>query len=157
MKQVRRTGLALLVASLGGCGGQTPAPSNAPAAAVAPTAPAPDVADLPAPYNAADLTQGRSLFAKKCASCHFIDAAKGNMVGPNLHGVFERGVAVKTDYAYSAAIRALPEKAWTPELIDQWLASPQAMVPGSAMNFNGVSDPNQRRDLIGFLLIESRK
>jgi cytochrome c len=46
---------------------------------------------------------------------------------------------------------------WTPELVDQWLLAPQGFVPGTGMFFNGIKSPEERRDLISYLLIESRR
>ena len=48
-------------------------------------------------------------------------------------------------------------KQWTPELVDQWLQKPSGFLPGNAMFFNGITKENMRRDLIAYLLIETRK
>ncbi len=121
------------------------------------TVPAPTLAELPAPYNSADLTRGRDLFGRKCGGCHFLDKARGNMVGPNLHGVFDHGTAAVQGYSYSPALAAFAEEKWTPELIDQWLKSPDSFVPGTAMRLSGITDETERRDLIAHMLIASRQ
>lgn len=136
---------------LAGCGGE--GPKTAAVAAV----PAPKLEELPAPYNTADLVRGKDLQSKKCGACHFLQTARGNQVGPNLHGVFERGVAKADKYNYSPALKALAEPKWTPELLDQWLLSPDSFVPGTAMRLNGITDETERRDLIAYLLIASRE
>lgn len=138
---------------LAGCGGGTPA---APAVPV-PVVPAPTLAELPAPYNTADLAKGKETFGRKCTACHFLDAKRGNQVGPNLHAVFDRGTAVADRYKYSPALLAFKEPNWTPELIDQWLLAPDSFVPGTAMRLNGITDAAERRDLIAYLLIASRQ
>lgn len=153
---MRLTGLifvTIAAAMLAGCGGGEP---EAPVAE-APAVPAPTLEELPAPYNEADLTRGKDQFSRKCGACHFIDKSRGNMVGPNLNGVFDHGTATVKGYAYSPALKAFAEEQWTPELIDQWLQSPDSFVPGTSMRLNGITDPTERRDLIAHLLIASRQ
>ena len=136
---------------LAACNGSEPA-SDAPAAAV----PAPTLAELPAPWNAADLGNGASVFAK-CRACHAIAAKEGNKVGPNLHGVFDRHPASARKFNYSPALKAFTEERWTPELIDHWLQKPKDFLPGNGMFFDGIAKEEDRRDLIAWLLIETRK
>lgn len=141
------------VVALSACGGEAPKPASPPAQVT----PAPTLAELPPPYNEADVAAGKSLFGRKCASCHYIQANKGNLVGPNLHGLFERGTAKAPNYNYSPALKNFEHKAWSPDLIDQWLIAPQGFVPGTAMFFNGLKEPSERRDLIAYLLMTSRE
>ena len=86
------------------------------------------------------LEVGRPPSVRSARACHFVDRVKGDMVGPNLHGMFERGPAAKAGYGYSNALKALSHAMWTPELIEEWLARPQAFVPGSSMFFNGIEN-----------------
>jgi len=139
-----------LLVALAGCGGETPAVAGF-------GVPAPGLAELPVPYNAADLTRGKELFGKKCGACHFLPKDKGHQVGPNMHGVFDRGVAAAAGYTYSPALKDFDAAAWTAELVDQWLRSPDSFVPGTSMRLNGIADANERRDLIAYLLIASRQ
>jgi len=139
-----------VMVALAGCGGAVPVTE-------APRVPAPTLAELAAPYNAADLTRGNELFGKKCGACHFLPKDKGHKVGPNLNGVFDRGVAAVADYAFSPALKSFGVAAWTPDLVDQWLHSPDSFVPGTSMRLNGITDANERRDLIAHLLIASRQ
>jgi cytochrome c len=78
-------------------------------------------------------------------------------VGPNLNGLFDRGVASLAEYNYSPALKGFDAAGWTPELVDQWLQSPDSFVPGTSMRLNGITDANERRDLIAHLLIASRQ
>lgn len=140
------------VLGLSGCGGE------APAAPAVPTVAVPTVEELPPPYNEANIEAGKGIFGRQCASCHYVAAGKGHLVGPNLHGVFERGTGKAEGYnSYSPALKNFEHPMWTPELVDQWLLAPQGFVPGTGMFFNGLKNPEERRDLIGYLLIESRK
>jgi cytochrome c len=88
--------VALAAAALLGLSACSPGGESAPAAPAAPPKPAPTAAEktamlaaLPAPYNAADLDNGRRVFAR-CRSCHTITEGGPDMIGPNLHGVFGR-------------------------------------------------------------------
>ena len=139
--------------ALAACGGEAPAP----AAPAAPAVPVPTQADLPAPYDTADLAAGKSIFGRQCASCHYAVAGKGHLVGPNLHGVFERGTGKAEGYNYSPALKNFEHKEWTPALVEQWLLAPQGFVPGTSMFFNGIKKDEERHALIAYLLIETRK
>jgi len=144
-----------VAALLSACGGETAPAAGAPAAAAVP---APTVDQLPAPYNEASLEAGQAAFGKKCAGCHFLDKAKGDMVGPNLHGMFERGPGHSPTYkTYSPGLKALGGEVWDPVVLDKWLTNPRAFLPNSSMFFNGIADETERRDVIGFLLVQSRK
>ena len=137
---------------LAACGGDAPK-----AAEAVPAVPAPKLEELPAPYNTADLARGKDLQGRKCGACHFLQKERGNQVGPNLHGMFERGVAKAAKYNYSPALKGFAQPIWTPELLDQWLKSPDSFVPGTAMRLNGITDETERRDIIAYLLIASRE
>jgi cytochrome c len=47
-------------------------------------------------------------------------------------------------------LKALHGK-WSKDRLDAFLKSPQAMAPGSAMTFQGVSDPAARAAIISYL------
>lgn len=132
-----------------------PASSDAPMEEAA--APASDnpLAGLPAPYNMADYDQGRRQFSK-CRSCHLIEEGAGNRVGPNLHGVFDRHVGAVEDFKYSKAVQAA-DFFWTPDQLDHWLANPKEFLPGNRMTFAGIANEEQRRNLIAYLMVETKK
>ena len=111
------------------------------------------LAELPAPYNAADLSNGEAHFSL-CRSCHTITTGGANMTGPNLHGVFGAKSAAKSNFTYSDALKA-KGLTWDAVTLDQWLSGPQAFVPGTKMSFPGIKDANDRRDVIGYLKVAS--
>jgi cytochrome c len=41
---------------------------------------------------------------------------------------------------------------WTPRALDAWLAEPARFLPGNRMTIAGVSDPEDRRDIIAYLI-----
>ncbi|MES1156168.1 MAG: cytochrome c family protein [Alphaproteobacteria bacterium] len=109
------------------------------------------VAALPAPYNTADYQAGRSAFAQ-CRACHALD---GNRVGPNLHGLFGRTAGTEPDFSYSDAVKNAGF-AWDADHLDHWLTNPREFLPGNRMAFIGIHDEAQRRNLIAYLMIETK-
>lgn len=137
----------------------TSAPSDAPASAAAA---APEVSDAdkaailasyPAPYNTADLANGKAKFAL-CQSCHTIAPGGANMTGPNLHGVFGKASASNPDFKYSDALKNAGW-VWDANHLDHWLERPQTFLPGTKMTFAGLKDAKDRVDLIGYLMVET--
>ncbi|WP_337188738.1 cytochrome c family protein [Phenylobacterium sp.] len=111
------------------------------------------LAAYPAPYNTADLANGKAKFAL-CQSCHTVTEGGANMTGPNLHGVFGQPAASKAGYRYSDALKATGF-IWDATHLDNWLDKPQTYVPGTKMSFAGVHDPKDRADLIAYVMVET--
>lgn len=118
-----------------------------------PEGPDPRIATLPGVYAEADYSNGRAQF-RSCGACHNLVQAGAHRVGPNLGGMFGRTVGEAEGFRYSPALLEA-EFAWTTEQLDQWLTDPAGFLPGNRMSFLGVSDPDDRRDLIAYLLIET--
>ena len=145
-------GLALSSCGQGGDGNST--------AAAAPPRPEPTPAEkaallaaLPVPYNAADLDNGRRVFAR-CRSCHTITEGGPNMTGPNLHGVFGKKAAANADFKYSDALKNAGF-VWDGAHLDEWLEKPQTYLPGTKMSVAGLKDGKDRTDLIAYLMVET--
>lgn len=93
--------------------------------------------------------RGQRLF-QNCAGCHSLEADK-NMTGPSLSAVWNRKAGgVPTFTRYSDALKS-SGVVWNDQTLDSWLADPQHVVPGNAMTFAGIKDPQQRQDLLTFL------
>jgi cytochrome c len=104
-------------------------------------------AQTPAPpQNAA---RGKILFLR-CASCHDVATIPSAKIGPNLHGVVGRRVASLEGYRYSAALKS-QNFVWDTAHLDAWLTNPNALVPGTAMAFAGISQAADREAIIGYL------
>lgn len=147
----------LSAALLAGCGGGGAESGGAVSAAPAPrtlTAAERQVvlASLPAPYNQADLENGRRVFGS-CRSCHTIAPDGPNGIGPHLYGVFGRRAGSLPDYQYSDAVRNAGF-VWDEAHLENWLENPRTFLPGTKMSFAGVRDPIRRRDLIAYLHVE---
>jgi cytochrome c len=95
-----------------------------------------------------DAARGEAKF-QDCAACHKLEAGANNL-GPSLHGIFERKAGELADFRYSPAIKR-SGIAWTPEVLDKFIADPQAMVPGNRMPYAGMASPGDRADLIAYL------
>lgn len=153
---------SLLLAACGqsedGASGASAASSPTGAAATAPAAPTDAekqavLAALPAPYNTADIENGRRQFGL-CRSCHTVAEGGPNLTGPNLHGVFGRQVGSVEGYNYSEALQNA-DFVWDAEKLDAWLANPRTYLPGNRMTFAGLHDAEKRIDLIAYLKVES--
>jgi len=159
MRNIAAPAVALSAAlTLAACGPNDAAPADS--APQAPKAPSPSEAEklallaaLPAPYNEADLDNGRRAFAR-CRSCHTITPGGPNMTGPNLYGVFGSEAGARDKYSYSHALRTA-DFTWDAETLDHWLKNPRTFLPGNKMSFAGLPDATDRRDVIAFLKVET--
>jgi len=95
----------------------------------------------------ADVTKGAKVFSK-CKACHKVDGTNGT--GPHLDGVFEREVAAVGDFAYSDPMVA-HGGAWTAEALNEFLADPKGIVPGTKMSFAGLKKIEDRANLVAYL------
>ena len=94
----------------------------------------------------ADVVQGKSIAEKQlCVDCHIVDK-----FGPPLWDVVGRTKGSVNDYSYSPSFGNLKGK-WTFEALNEFIARPTEVVPGTKMNFRGISDPKMRADVIVYL------
>jgi cytochrome c len=93
-----------------------------------------------------DPARGESLYSR-CQGCHSIDVDR---VGPRHAGLFGRKAGSLQDYDYSAAMRAAGV-VWDEATLDRFLTAPRQFIPGTKMPFAGISDAQERADLIAWL------
>jgi len=117
--------------------------------------PVASLADLPAPYNAADVARGKVLWAQ-CRSCHTLTRDGPNGKGPNLHGIFGRKVGTSKGFKFSEPVKKAGF-VWEYDHLDQWLQKPKDFIPGTKMSFKGFADAADRRDVIAYLALETSK
>jgi cytochrome c len=99
----------------------------------------------------ASVDNGRALAQRLCASCHSFNEGGRNAVGPNLWGIVGKGHAQVAGFNYSAANRALADKPWSYDALNEFIAAPNRAMAGTRMAFAGVANPQQRADIILFL------
>ena len=97
----------------------------------------------------ADPAAGEQVF-KKCTACHNADPGGANALGPGLYGVMGNPVAAHPGFAFSDALKS-KGGTWDWETMSAWLASPKKFAPGTKMTFAGLSNPQERANVIAFL------
>ena len=107
------------------------------------------VAILAEPAAAQDATSGESVF-KQCMICHAVGPAVQNKIGPELNGLDGRHSGSLTNFNYSDANKN-SGFVWNEATFKQYIANPQAMIPGTKMPFAGLKDPKQINDLWAYL------
>jgi cytochrome c len=114
---------------------------------------APKPVELPpiAPLLAkADVAVGESTAKKLCTACHtFTEGGKAG-VGPNLYNVVGGPHAHMEGFNYSAALKG-KQGPWTYDELNEWLHKPSSYAPGTRMAFAGISNDQQRADVIAYL------
>jgi len=99
----------------------------------------------------ADLDKGRRLFGA-CRVCHSLDPARGHGNGPNLAEIFGKVAGKQAGFENYSPVFRQAQFVWTPNFMYGWLADPMAMFPGSSMMSLGLQDPQDRADLIAYLM-----
>lgn len=118
------------------------ATTAAPAAAV--------IEPVSALLASADIAKGEA-GAKACAACHSFDKGGPNKVGPNLWNVVGGPHAHMEGFAYSTAMKALHDKTWDYEALNEFFAAPRQAVPGTKMAYAGMKNVQDRANLIAWL------
>jgi cytochrome c len=95
---------------------------------------------------AVDLGHGKTVFAA-CAACH---TERPDAVGPSLKGVVGRKSAALADFRYSGPMRRA-NLVWDDMTLRQFVANPQAKVPGTRMPFDGLGNPKDVDDVVAYL------
>ena len=125
---------------LNSLGSNLPLPA-VPAAAAAPAGAA------GTPVAAADPAKGEQSF-KKCQSCHTINQGGANGIGPNLFALAgDKKAEGRGGFAFSDALKA-KGGVWDDASLDAWLTNPRAFAPGTKMSFAGLSDAQERANVI---------
>lgn len=107
-------------------------------------------APIAARLQTADAAAGEAVF-RKCGACHTAVQGGPNGLGPNLWGVVGSHVgAHAAGYSYSEALRGKGGE-WNFDNLDAWLRSPRQFAPGTKMTFAGLSNPEERANLIAWL------
>lgn len=101
----------------------------------------------------ADLANGEKQF-RKCKSCHSVEVGGRDGQGPNLYGVVGAPRGGRDTFNYSDVIAGLGGT-WTFEELSLYITDPKGYAPGNKMVFKGISDDEDRADLIAWLNTQS--
>lgn len=101
------------------------------------------------PGAAGDPARGTKAF-QACMACH--STVPGvHMTGPSLAAVFGHKAGTVPGFSrYSEPIKHA-NVVWNEATLDQWLADPNAFIPGTAMTFPGLRESGARQDVIAYL------
>lgn len=105
----------------------------------------PTIASDTQPTTPGDATRGAAVFDKRCTGCHSLTTSRE---GPKLQGIYGRPTAAIPDFPYSDSLKNA-HLTWNDRTLEQWLADPDAFLPGNNMDFY-VAKPQERKDLIAF-------
>ncbi len=97
----------------------------------------------------ADAGKGKEVFAK-CSSCHTIAVGGANGQGPNLNAIMGKGIASIGGFAYSDSLKGKGGK-WDFDSMSAWLRNPKRFAEGTKMSFAGISNGEDRANLIAYL------
>ncbi|WP_371156902.1 cytochrome c family protein [Jannaschia sp. 2305UL9-9] len=99
-------------------------------------------------YVNASAEDGERLW-RQCSACHKLEEG-ANATGPYLYGVVGRPKHAVDGYAYSDALLG-QDGEWTPENLSGFLLNPKEYAPGTKMAYRGMSDVEDRANLIAYL------
>ncbi len=108
----------------------------------------PDLATLLASGDAA---AGEKAAQGRCGTCHTFDQGGGVKQGPNLYATVGEPIGKgKAGFAFSSALSGHGGE-WTYENLDAWLKSPKAFASGTKMSFAGLSNGQDRANIILYM------
>ncbi len=113
------------------------------------TAEKPKEVPLPVRLAKASVDKGKAT-AKQCQACHTFEKGGPNRVGPNLWNVVGEVRGEGRGFNFSKAMKEKGGK-WTFEELDKFLTNPRGYISGTNMTFAGISNDQQRADVIDFL------
>ncbi|MEM9478138.1 MAG: hypothetical protein AAGA58_00600 [Verrucomicrobiota bacterium] len=103
-----------------------------------------------------DMEQRGMALSMLCAGCHgTLGQHHAGMPGPDLDGMWDRPIASSKGFEFSTALIDLRKshgEKWTPELLDEYLAGPKRLAPGTKMEFQGLLNAEDRKALVDHLI-----
>eukprot|EP01087_Luapelamoeba_hula_P009889 TRINITY_DN2587_c0_g1_i1.p2 TRINITY_DN2587_c0_g1~~TRINITY_DN2587_c0_g1_i1.p2 ORF type:complete len:117 (+),score=22.05 TRINITY_DN2587_c0_g1_i1:199-549(+) len=109
----------------------------------------------PCPGNG-DVAKGEQLFKARCTQCHTITKDGGNKTGPNLYGIIGRKTGQVPKYTYSKANQNA-NITWSPDTLFNYLENPKKYIAGTKMAFAGFKSPQDRADVVAYMVKASQE
>ncbi|MEL6870573.1 MAG: c-type cytochrome [Pseudomonadota bacterium] len=100
--------------------------------------------------SVAALAQHGERLWSQCRTCHQLGSDAANGAGPALTGIVGRPAGRAAGFAYSTAMREA-QFVWSQSALDAWLARPWRFLPGTSMQYGGLSNAEDRLALIAYL------
>lgn len=102
--------------------------------------------------GAGDAEMGQELFAQ-CRTCHQVGPDAKNSVGPHLNLLFGRKAASVDGFQYSDSLNRAASNGleWHADTLSQYIADPRTFASGTRMNYAGMKDADDRRNLLAYL------
>lgn len=99
-----------------------------------------------------DAVAGETVY-RECKRCHQIGEGAKHRIGPHLNGIFGRQAASHEDFRYSKSLIDVGAGGleWHADTLDAFLENPRAMARGTRMSFKGLSNSEDRLNLIAYL------
>lgn len=124
---------------------------DVPPVAVAPPEPQAPEQSITVFLASADAARGERFFRSRCAVCHTIETGAPQGIGPNLVGVMGNRIASRPEFGnYSTALIMVPGS-WDWKTTDRFLRAPRTFAPGTRMTFAGISDAQDRADVMVYM------
>ncbi len=104
-----------------------------------------------APLLAAANVENGQKYARVCGACHSFGKGEAAKIGPNLYGIIGAKHAHMDGFSYSEAMKALSDKLWTFDALNEFLFNPRGVVQGTKMSFAGIKNDSDRANVIAWL------
>ena len=95
---------------------------------------------------AGDPKAGKAIY-DRCLACH---ALAYDRTGPRHCGLFGRRAGSVKGFVYSQAMKR-SRIVWNEKTLNRFLANPMKAVPGTTMGYAGITDNQERANLIAYL------
>lgn len=102
--------------------------------------------DSGSPALTGDPVHGQIVY-QRCSGCHSLER---NRTGPRHCGLIGRRAGSLAGFDYTEAMKQ-SNIIWTRESLDNFLAAPLNVVPGTSMGFAGIESRQERLDLIAYI------
>lgn len=99
-----------------------------------------------------DPGRGEGLY-RQCAACHQVGAEATDRVGPHLNGIFGRAAGQSDGFRYSPGLKraAANGLVWDFDTLDAFIQDPRSLVSKTRMSYRGMSEQQDRDDLLAYL------